>query len=215
MGILVVICYFVIVLRIYIYINLFLKSNVELHNKALQSIALTASVFFDKNPTGRIINRFSKDVGVMDGPLQYYLFEVASTSLLIIGNLVVTIIIIPYNVIMIAIWCGILYSLTKYVSTGPLLSTINSALNGLPTLRCLNIQRKFKTDIKQFTLNHYRAYLTFHTLLRFNQHYADIGAALIVALNVIIIVGAKGFIDPSLAALSLASSAGLLGLTSI
>ena len=129
---------------------------------------------------------------------------------------------------MIAIWCGILYSLTKYVSPliirlrkielvarGPLLSTINSALNGLPTLRCLNIQRKFKTDIKQFTLNHYRAYLTFHTLLRFNQHYADIGAALIVALNVIIIVGAKGFIDPSLAALSLASSAGLLGLTSI
>ena len=103
MGILLLITYISFVFRVFFYINLFLKSNVKLHNEALKSIALAPSVFFDKNPTGRIINRFSKDVGVVDGPLQFYLYESVSSTLIILGSIIVSIIIVPYNLIIIPV----------------------------------------------------------------------------------------------------------------
>ena len=228
MGIIVLIAYIAISFRIYFLINLGLKANLELHNKALESVAMSPSVFFDKNPTGRIINRFSKDIGVIDGPLQYYLFEATSVSVMVIGNIIITIMIIPYNALAIPIWIVIYYFLFKYVSPiiihlrklelisrGPLLSTLNSALNGLPTIRSLNLQDKFKNDLKIHTNTHYRSYITFHTLLRFNQLYADLASIIIVALNVIILIAAKGFIQPTFAAYSLQSTSALLGLTSI
>ena len=54
------ILYFTCYLRTFPFMMKFLDCNVELHNSALKSLALTPSVYFDKNPTGRIINRFSK-----------------------------------------------------------------------------------------------------------------------------------------------------------
>lgn len=71
MGIIVLISYFSTALRAFIFINLVLKSNVSLHKTALESVAGTSSSFFDTNPIGRIVNRFYKDIGVVDGPLQH------------------------------------------------------------------------------------------------------------------------------------------------
>ena len=228
MGILILLTYVFFGFRVFFYVNLFLKSNAKLHNEALKSIALAPSVFFDKNPTGRIINRFSKDVGVVDGPLQFYLYESVSSTLIILGPIVVSIIILPYNLIVLPLWLLILYSLIRYVSPiiiklrkielvsrGPLLSTVNSGLNGLPVIRCLKLQRKFKKDIKKFVEYNYRAYVTFQTLMRFNQCYADLGTTLIVVLNVCIIIGTKGQIDAGLAAFSMSTTSGMLGLSSI
>ncbi|OMJ75317.1 hypothetical protein SteCoe_25549 [Stentor coeruleus] len=223
MGILVLLTFIFLSIRIFILVAIPLKSNLVLHNEALKSVALTDSVFFDKNPTGRIINRFSKDIGAIDGPLQLYLYESLSTTIYILSNLIVTISIAPYILAMIPFWGICLGLLFKYVSPiiislrklelvarGPLLTTITSSLNGLSTIRSLKIQEKFIKDIAKYTENHYRTYATFHTFLRFNQLYADLGT-----LNVIVIVATKGYIQPSLAAYSLSSCTGLLGLTSI
>ncbi len=37
-----------------------------LHSKMLDSVMSTSIRFFDLNPIGRVINRFSKDVGIID-----------------------------------------------------------------------------------------------------------------------------------------------------
>ena len=55
-----------------------INSSQNLHSKMLKAIIMAPVHFFDTNPCGRIFNRFSKDIGVMDELLFiafYDLFE--------------------------------------------------------------------------------------------------------------------------------------------
>lgn len=48
---------------------LYLYFSQQLHNRMLRSVTRAPILFFDSNPLGRIINRFSKDTAVSDGTL--------------------------------------------------------------------------------------------------------------------------------------------------
>jgi len=43
-----------------------LKTNEKIHNRMLKHLMRTEVVFFDKNPSGRILNNFSNDMGILD-----------------------------------------------------------------------------------------------------------------------------------------------------
>ena len=46
-----------------------INSSKNLHRKMLESVVRATVHFFDTNPSGRICNRFSKDIGLMDESL--------------------------------------------------------------------------------------------------------------------------------------------------
>jgi len=46
-----------------------LRSSVKLYDQMTIAVIKSPVVFFDRNPVGRILNRFSKDIGVMDDVL--------------------------------------------------------------------------------------------------------------------------------------------------
>ena len=48
---------------------LLLKAAENLHNKMTEAVIKAPVLFFDTNPAGRILNRFSKDIGCMDDVL--------------------------------------------------------------------------------------------------------------------------------------------------
>ena len=65
-----------------------INSSRNLHSKMLQAIVMAPAHFFDTNPCGRISNRFSKDIGVMDELLFvafYDLFETFWELFLAVG----------------------------------------------------------------------------------------------------------------------------------
>ena len=103
----------------------------------------------------------------------------------------------------------------ELIARGPLLTTINSTLNGLPTLRCLHLEELFQADAYNHAINHFRAYITFHVFVRFIQLYTDLISNLIIALNVVLIVAIPDYVTPALAAFSLSSSITLLGMSSV
>lgn len=43
-----------------------MKSSIHLHNNMFHHLLQSYMRFFDTNPSGRILNRFSKDMGIMD-----------------------------------------------------------------------------------------------------------------------------------------------------
>uniref|UniRef100_T1IZ26 Uncharacterized protein n=1 Tax=Strigamia maritima TaxID=126957 RepID=T1IZ26_STRMM len=53
-------------------------ASVVLHNKMFQCILRAPTRFFDSNPIGRILNRFSKDTGTMDDQLPLPFFDMIS-----------------------------------------------------------------------------------------------------------------------------------------
>ena len=59
--------YVILIIALFYISNFYVRCNYQLHNDSLTKIATTPIVFFDKNPSGRVINRFSKDVINCDG----------------------------------------------------------------------------------------------------------------------------------------------------
>ena len=227
-AILLLLLYLTCYLRVFPFILKFLKCNVDLHNSAFKSLVFTPSVYFDKSPTGHIINRFSKDIGVIDGPLQFFLYESVSTFLIVLGSFATIIIILPINLAMLPLVMLSWYLLLNHTGTlvvdmrkvelavrGPLLSTLNSALNGLPSLRCMHLEEMFKATTHAQASSHLRAYITLHVFLRFIQFYSDIISILLTSLNIILIISIPGYVSPELAAFSLSSSVALIGMSSL
>ncbi|KAM7110971.1 ATP-binding cassette sub-family C member 4 isoform 8-T14 [Molossus nigricans] len=54
------------IVRSLLVFHVLVNSSQSLHNKMFESILKAPVLFFDRNPIGRILNRFSKDIGHMD-----------------------------------------------------------------------------------------------------------------------------------------------------
>nr|XP_054509066.1 ATP-binding cassette sub-family C member 4 isoform X4 [Agelaius phoeniceus] len=54
------------IIRSLLVFRVLVNSGQNLHNKMFQSILKAPVLFFDRNPIGRILNRFSKDIGHLD-----------------------------------------------------------------------------------------------------------------------------------------------------
>ncbi|OMJ94726.1 hypothetical protein SteCoe_2068 [Stentor coeruleus] len=197
-------------------------SNYELHNKSFKHLLYTFSVFYDKNPAGRIINRFSKDIANIDGSLIYYIVNTSLSLSLIFGNIIV-----PYNTIILPFWLALLFLIMKYISPiisrlkklesickAPFISSINSALKGLPTIRCLNLEDKFRAEFINTIDKHYQAFITYNTFMSFNRLYCDLTSFVVIILNVVIIVSIRDYVNTTMAAYSLATTINVLGFTS-
>lgn len=69
------VAFVVLILRSAIYYLFFLNTTKLLHKTMLNSMLFAKTRFFDINPTGRIMNRFSKDMSNIDDTLPHNLFN--------------------------------------------------------------------------------------------------------------------------------------------
>lgn len=54
----------------------FMRASVNIHDSIFAKISYATMRFFNMNHTGRILNRFSKDMGVIDELLPYIIYDV-------------------------------------------------------------------------------------------------------------------------------------------
>ena len=66
-----------------------LNASRTLHQKLLSSIVRAPMHFFDTTPLGRIMNRFSKDIDVLDNYIQFILRLVLNNTLQVVATLVI------------------------------------------------------------------------------------------------------------------------------
>ena len=72
---------------------------VFLHDAMLQRVMRSPISFFDTTPIGRVINRFSSDVGILDKDLPTAMASASSLLLRILGTLVVQAVILPWTLL--------------------------------------------------------------------------------------------------------------------
>jgi ABC-type multidrug transport system fused ATPase/permease subunit len=208
--------------------NLITRCNHQIHDKSLKGLACTAISFFDNNPSGRIINRFSKDVTNSDGPLQFFLFDAVNTVGLVVSSIVVQLIVIPYITIVVPfylvlqalIFCKVSWLIGKLrkkenLAKAPILSLTTSILEGLITIRTQRLESKFTSDMKEKVNHYYQCFITYQSYMRFNQLYSDLAGLLIVIVNIILIIKDQSIISASLAAYSLTASINIVSISSI
>lgn len=94
-GALIVLVVLVCFLRAYMFFNICMRASKVLHNKMFASILGATMRFFDTNPSGRILNRFSKDMGAIDEMLPRSMMEALQILLVMAGILVMVSILNP------------------------------------------------------------------------------------------------------------------------
>ena len=224
MAILVVVLYILTYFRNVSMLFPLIKCAEKLHNLALSGIAYTESLFFDKNPTGRMLNRFAKDTSQMDELLLIFIGETVSSFTLMLGNFIVVFIICPWVLIIFAVLMIYAYFIVSYlagpnkalrrlelVTKSPVLSLLNTSINGLSTIRCLNLEKKFKKEMKDSVLTNIKAYSAFQMSLRGIQFYLELAPNVMNIINIIILVAIRDTMQPGLAGISISLCVTIMG----
>ncbi|XP_012536071.1 multidrug resistance-associated protein 4 isoform X2 [Monomorium pharaonis] len=133
----------------------------RLHDMMFSALIRTGMRFFDTNPSGRILNRFSKDMGAIDELLPKAMLDAGQMNMMMAGSLVVTCVVNPIFIIPIVVIGGIFYWIRKVylktsknikrlegISRSPVFTHLNATLNGLTTIRAYRAQDilKFEFD---------------------------------------------------------------------
>lgn len=134
-------------LRFYFALRALRHGSFNIHNGILRSVLCAPVSFFDTTPLGRIINRFTRDIGLFDislqlnylGLLQCLFFSASSAIIAMVSQPIIAVVIVP---------CAIAYYflLIFYnranrevrrivnLSTSPVMNVLNDVLNGIGTI---------------------------------------------------------------------------------
>uniref|UniRef100_A0A6Q2WSZ5 Cystic fibrosis transmembrane conductance regulator n=1 Tax=Esox lucius TaxID=8010 RepID=A0A6Q2WSZ5_ESOLU len=136
--------------------NVLVKASHALHNRMFNSILRTPVRFFDVNPIGRVLNRFSKDIGQMDSALPWTFVDFIFLE--IIGVIAVAASVIPWILIPLVPLVIVFLFLRRYflqtsrdvkrleaTTRSPVFSHLSSSLQGLWTIRAFRAEERFQT----------------------------------------------------------------------
>ncbi|TPP56724.1 hypothetical protein FGIG_04960 [Fasciola gigantica] len=135
-------------LRSLVFFGVLINSAKRLHKGMLNACMRTRLTFFEENPSGRILNRFAKDIGQLDDYLPNTIHDFLQCFFLVVSIGVVTIassywIIIPTIPILILFYFTRRYYVftsrdlkrIESVARSPVFSWVNVTIQGLPCIR--------------------------------------------------------------------------------
>nr|CAD7576118.1 unnamed protein product [Timema californicum] len=163
-------------LRSYMFYKICVRCSERLHNNMFNSVIRTTMRFFDLNPSGRILNRFSKDIGCADELLTKSMMDAAQYMLTIAGSIVLAVV-VNYLLIVLIIILGILLWFIRkvYLKTSinikrlegitksPVFTHLNATLQGISTIRAYGAQSILKDEFDKHQDLHTSAYYMFIT----------------------------------------------------
>jgi len=139
------------------------EASINLHNRMFSSITRATMSFLNKTPSGRILNRFSKDIGLIDEMIPSMLDKVTQVGLTAIGIIIVVGIVSPYlalpTIILVILFFKMKNMFMKTtqnvkrledVTRSPIYTHVNSSLQGLATIRAFNLEQIL---IQEFTMH--------------------------------------------------------------
>ncbi|CAG9860600.1 unnamed protein product [Phyllotreta striolata] len=138
----------VAILRSLVYYSVCMRSSQRLHNKMFESVIHACLLFFNVNSSGRILNRFSKDLGAVDELLPNAFCDTTQLLLNLIGAIIIVAMVEPMLLIPTFLMVVAFYFLRRvYLATSrnvkrlegitrsPVFAHLNASLQGLTTIR--------------------------------------------------------------------------------
>lgn len=124
-------------------------ANSNVHTSMLRSVVGARLSFFHTNPTGRILNRFSKDVSTGDELLPFTWVDVMQCVLVMLSCIIILSLALPLSLpaalllLLLFMWLRRIFLMSSReikrnegVSRSPIYAHFNASLSGLSTIRC-------------------------------------------------------------------------------
>ena len=144
------------IIRAYGFLSVCLRCSERLHDRMAWAVLQAPVLFFDSNPVGRIMNRFSKDIGCLDEVLPKTFLRSIQYILLLFAGILVPVVTNPWLVIVVVPLAIFVVFISRYylktsrelkrlesICRSPVFSHISETLDGLDTVRTRGKQRYF------------------------------------------------------------------------
>lgn len=191
----------------------------RLHDDLLERVLHATPFFFDTNPIGRILNRFSKDVDQMDVMLPITAQDFLQISFVAIGALVTISVILPWflipllPIVLCFIYLQRMYKMSSRelkridgVSRSPIYAQYVETCIGLSTIRAYCAERNFTTTFDTRVDDNHCAYHMFSCAGRWLGVRLDALAGLVVFCTSLGVLLQRSRMDPGLAGVALTQS---------
>ncbi|XP_044267576.1 ATP-binding cassette sub-family C member 4-like [Tribolium madens] len=181
--------------RSMLFYKLAMLSSQKLHDTLFDCVINASMRFFDVNPSGRILNRFSKDIGAIDELLPKAILDAGQIILNMAGALILVAIVNPYFLIIVAI-TGIFFMLLRVVflrssknikrlegmMRSPVFTHLNATLNGLTTIRAFQAENILRNEFDKHQDYHTSAWFMYIAASSAFGFYLDFLCFIFVAL---------------------------------
>ncbi|XP_048873065.1 cystic fibrosis transmembrane conductance regulator isoform X1 [Brienomyrus brachyistius] len=183
-------------------VHTLLTVSKRLHQKMLRAVLRAPMAVLNTMKTGRIINRFTKDMATIDDMLPLILFDFIQLTLIVLGAISVVSIIRPY-IFIAAIPLAVIFILMRkyFLRTGqqlkqleaearsPIFSHLIISLKGLWTIRGFGRQAYFETLFHKALNTHTAIWYLYLSTLRWFLFRCDIIFVLFFTATAFIAVG--------------------------
>ncbi|KAF9415298.1 hypothetical protein HW555_007047 [Spodoptera exigua] len=173
--------------RAFFFFSLCMKSSIKLHDQMFESISKSPMSFFHSNPSGRILNRFSKDMGAVDELLPQAMIDCFQIILNLMG--VVLVILMTDITLMFPIAAAIvvfyifrvIYIRTtgavkrlEGITRSPVFGHVNATILGLATIRSFGAEFLLAEEFDLHQDLHSAAWYLFITCSRAFGFFLDL-----------------------------------------
>jgi len=205
------------------------KASRKLHDDMTEAVLRAQISFFDTNPMGRILNRFSADVGSNDDLLPQTLFDFLVIFFMALGTVVTTAVILPFTIIALPpLMYYFLYLRRVFVtstrelkrleglSRSPIFAMLSESLSGMATIRANDSIDYFNKKFESAHDSHTKTFFYYMACSRWVGFRMDSIVFLLLCLVsfLSVLMHEKGWfdIDPPLFGLSISLLVQLAGI---
>uniref|UniRef100_UPI003AAC6783 ATP-binding cassette sub-family C member 4-like n=1 Tax=Centroberyx gerrardi TaxID=166262 RepID=UPI003AAC6783 len=211
--------------RNFLLFNILVKCAQSLHNRMFNSILRTPVRFFDINPIGRVLNRFSKDIGQLDSNMPWTFVDFIQVFLQILGVIAVATSVIPWILIPVLPLLLVFLFLRRYflqtsrdikrlesTTRSPVFSHLSSSLQGLWTIRAFRAEERFQKTFDAHQDLHSEAWFLFLTTSRWFAVRLDGMCSIFVTITAFGCLLLRDQLDAGAVGLALSYSITLMGM---
>ncbi|KAI8926107.1 P-loop containing nucleoside triphosphate hydrolase protein [Entophlyctis helioformis] len=203
-----------------------LRSSKKSFVGMLAAVFRSPMSFFQNNPHGRIMNRFSKDISMMDEMLPMTFFDFIQCFFIIIGTFILCGAAVPYVLILVPFISMAFWQLRKiFLATSrqvkrfeattrsPVYSDFPATLEGLSTIRAFSAENRFKGRFFALQDDNTRMWFSFLSVNRWLGFRLDMLSSLFLIVLAFAATALRGPLGlrPGLVGLMLSYSLQLMG----
>ncbi|XP_033637608.1 multidrug resistance-associated protein 5-like [Asterias rubens] len=208
--------------------KILLKASSTMHDTVFIKVFQSPMSFFDTTPTGRILNRFSKDLDEVDVQLPTNLELFTQNTFLILFALITICIIFPWFLIAmvpIAFFFGVILYYYRQgvrdikrienITRSPWFSHIMATVQGLNTIHAYDKTEQFINKYIHLLDTNAHPYLTFRVASRWAGQRLELLVITASLLTNLFVVFSYGIVSPALAGLAVSYTIQITGLLQI
>ncbi|KAF7490266.1 Multidrug resistance-associated protein 4 [Sarcoptes scabiei] len=179
LSVLVGVLFILSLVRTTTFFTICMRSSINLHNSLFECLIRAPITFFDNNPIGVLLNRCSRDMGIVDDQIPPTAFDAIEIFVQMIGILVLVSFISYWIIIPTLVLAVIFYYIRNYyiisarsikrlegITRSPVFSHLANSLYGLATVRAFGVQSTFEKKFDEYQDCHTASWFLFISAAR-------------------------------------------------